>query len=168
MTTVDVAPHRGRSVLGIERCEKTHESLRLIVPLPERGESNYTSFILELGSTQGRKSSIGGYVFKGLGNLQGMLRQAMEVKSKIEELKETLGAERIEASAGGGMVKVVINGKFELESIKIEPEIINKEEPEVLETLVAAAVNEGVRKTQELVKEKMAELTGGLDLPGLT
>ena len=109
----------------------------------------------------------GGDVLKGLGNLQGILRQAMDVKSRLESMKDTLGNERVEAAAGGGMVKVVMTGKFEVESLKIDPEIINKDDPEVLETLIVAALNEAVRKTQDLVKEKMTELTGGLDLPGL-
>jgi len=104
----------------------------------------------------------------GLGNLGGMLKQAMEVKAKVEEIKETLGDERIEASSGGGMVTVVLNGKFELESIKIDPEVIDKDDREMLETLIRAAFNEGVRKVQELVKEKMAEVTGGINIPGLT
>ncbi len=104
----------------------------------------------------------------GLGNLGGMLKHAMEMKGKIEELKEHLGDERVEASSGGGMVKVVMNGKFELQSIKIEPEIVDVNDVEMLETLVTAAVNEGIRQVQELVKSKMSELTGGFDIPGLT
>ena len=107
-------------------------------------------------------------MLKGLGNLQGILRQALDVKNKIEELKDKLAAERVEAFSGGGMVKVVMTGKFEIESLKIDPEIINKDEPQVLETLVCAAINEAVRRTQELVKNKMAELTGGLDVPGIS
>ena len=66
------------------------------------------------------------------------------------------------------MVTVVINGKMEVQSIKIDPEIINRDDPEMLETLVAAAVNEATRKAQDLVREKMGELTGGIDIPGLT
>jgi len=110
-------------------------------------------------------------VFKGLGNLgnlQGLLKQAMEVKGKMEAVKEALGEERIEAAAGGGMVSVVMTGKFELVSIKIDPEIIDKDDPEMLETMIRAAVNEAVRKTQELVKAKMTEMTGGIEIPGLT
>ena len=86
----------------------------------------------------------------------------------MEEVKEELGNKRVEASSGGGMVQVVLNGKMELVSLKIEPEIINPEEPEMLETLVQAAVNEGVRQAQEMVKEKMSEMAGGIDIPGLT
>ena len=107
-------------------------------------------------------------MLKGLGNLQGILRQALDVKNKIDALKDVLANERVEASSGGGMVKVVMTGKFEIESLKIDPEIINKDEPEMLETLVSAAINEAVRRTQDLVKAKMAELTGGMDIPGLT
>jgi nucleoid-associated protein EbfC len=103
-----------------------------------------------------------------LGNLSGMLKQAMEMKGKIEELKEHLAHERVEASAGGGMVKVVINGKFELQSIKIEPEVVDLNDIEMLETLVLAAVNEGIRQVQDLVKSKMTELTGGIEIPGIT
>ena len=107
-------------------------------------------------------------MLKGLGNLQGILRQALDVKNKIDALKDVLANERVEASSGGGMVKVVMTGKFEIESLKIDPEIINKDEPGMLETLVSAAINEAVRRTQDLVKTKMAELTGGMDIPGLT
>jgi len=109
-------------------------------------------------------------VLKGLrdrGNLQGILKQAMDVKGKIEELKEKLADEQIEAAAGGGMVKVVMTGKFELISLKIDPEVVNRDDVEMLETLVRAAVNDAVRKVQELVKGKMRDLTGGMDIPGI-
>ena len=105
---------------------------------------------------------------KNLGNLGSMMKSAMELKGKMEELKEALAEERIEAASGGGMVEVVVNGKMELLSLKIDPEIIDKEDPETLETLVRAAINEGVRKAHERVKEKMTELAGGVDIPGLT
>lgn len=110
-------------------------------------------------------------VLKGLsdlGKMGGMLKQAMEMKGRMEELKEQLADERIEAESGGGMVRIVMNGKMELISIKIEPDIINADEAEVLETLVQAAINEGSRKAQEMVKAKMTEMAGGLDIPGLT
>ena len=96
-----------------------------------------------------------------------MVKQAMQMKQKMGELKEKLADETVEASSGGGMVTVVVNGKFELLALTIDPEIINKEDPEMLETLVRAAVNEGITKAQEVVKSKIAELTGGLDIPGL-
>jgi len=105
--------------------------------------------------------------FGNLGQFSGMLKQAMQMKGKIEELKEQLGQETIESSAGGGMVKVTLTGKFEVVDLKIDPEIIDKEDPEMLETLVRAAVNEGVRQVQEHLKSKLAELTGGIEIPGL-
>lgn len=106
--------------------------------------------------------------FGDIGKMGNVLKQAMEMKSKMEEMKAQLGDERIEASSGGGMVQVVLSGKMELISIKIDPEIINPAESEMLETLVQAAINEGVHKAQEMVKEKMTEMTGGMDIPGLT
>lgn len=97
-----------------------------------------------------------------------MIKHALEMKGKMEELKESLASERIEASAGGGMVKVEMNGRFELQSVKIEPEVVDSNDIEMLETLVTAAVNDGIRQVQELVKSKMTELTGGIEIPGLT
>ena len=104
----------------------------------------------------------------GLGDIGNMMKHAMDLKSNMESLKAALAEERIEASSGGGMVTVVMSGKLEVISVKIDPEIINPEDPEMLETLVAAALNEANRKAQEMVKEKMTELTGGMDIPGLT
>lgn len=106
--------------------------------------------------------------FGDIGKMGSMIKQAMEMKAKMEEVKEELANERIEASSGAGMVNVVMTGKMELVSIKIDPEIINPEDPEVLETLIQAAVNEGVHKAQDLVKAKMSEMAGGIDIPGLT
>ena len=104
----------------------------------------------------------------GLGDIGNMMKHALELKSNMERLKETLAAERIEGSSGGGMVTIVMSGRLEVLSVKIDPEIVNPEDPEMLETLVAAAMNEANRKAQEMVKEKMNELTGGIDIPGLT
>ena len=104
----------------------------------------------------------------GLGNIGGLMKQAMELKDNMAQIKESLANEQVEASAGGGMVTITINGKMEVLAVKIDPEIINADDPEMLETLVAAALNEANRKAQELVKRKMTELTGGIDIPGLT
>ena len=109
-------------------------------------------------------------MFKGLGNLgnlTGMLKQAMEVKGKMDEFKAQLANETVEVSAGGGMVTVVMRGTFEVESIKIDPEIVDKNDVEMLETMVRAAVNEATHKIQDMVKSKMMEMTGGMELPGL-
>lgn len=104
----------------------------------------------------------------GLGNMGQLMKQALDLKANMERLKDELAAERVEASAGGGMVTVAMNGKMEVLSIKIDPEVINPAEPEILETLVAAAVNEATRLAQDRVREKMSTITGGLDIPGLT
>jgi DNA-binding YbaB/EbfC family protein len=98
----------------------------------------------------------------------GVLKQAKDMMANMEAMKEKLGEEQIEASAGGGMVTVVMSGKMEVLSVKIDPEIANTDDLEMLETLVRAAVNEASLKAKEMVKEKMAEMTGGLDIPGLT
>ena len=105
-----------------------------------------------------------------LGNMAGMLKQAMAMKDKMKEVKASLGDEQVEASAGGGMVSVVMNGNFEVVSISIEPEVVEPGEVEMLETLVRAAVNESIQKVQEMIKTRVQEVTGelGLDIPGLT
>lgn len=105
--------------------------------------------------------------FGDIGKMGSMLKQAMEVKAKMEELKDTLGNERVEGASGGGMVQLVLTGKMELVSIKIDPELINPADPQYLETMVLAAFNDGIYKAQDLVKAKMSEMTGGMDIPGL-
>jgi len=135
-------------------------------PLPGLGGDGYTMRRVEPNRRKGTPD-----VLKGLGDLKnvgGMLKQAMEVKQNIEALKATLGDERIEASSGGGMVTVVVSGKMEVLSVKIDPEVVDKNEVEMLETLVQAAVNEAAQKMKALVQEKMREVAGGIDIPGLT
>ncbi|GMW03720.1 MAG: hypothetical protein AMXMBFR84_48540 [Candidatus Hydrogenedentota bacterium] len=104
----------------------------------------------------------------GLGDMANMMKTAMEMKGRMEQMKEQLANETVEASSGGGMVKVVMTGKMQLVSLEIDPEIINKDEKEMLETLVRAAVNEGVEKVQAVLQSKMREVAGGIDIPGLT
>lgn len=104
----------------------------------------------------------------GLGDMANIMKQAMELRNNMDEIKESLAQKTVEASSGGGMVTVVVNGKMELVSLKIDPEIDVSGDPEMLETLILAAVNEGIRKAQDLLKDKMQELTGGMDIPGIT
>ena len=104
----------------------------------------------------------------GMGDMAKMMKQAMDLKDNMEEIKESLASETVEASSGGGMVSVVVNGKMEVLSMKIDPAIDVSGDPEMLETLILAAVNEGLRKAQDLLKNKMQEITGGIDIPGLT
>ena len=73
----------------------------------------------------------------------------------------------VEASAGGGMVNIVMNGKQQVLSIRIDPEVVNREDIDMLQDLMAAAVNEAIRKSQEMMTEEMKKITGGLSIPGM-
>lgn len=104
---------------------------------------------------------------KGFPNMGNILKQAQKLQSKIEKMQAELEERTVEATAGGGMVKVVVNGKQEIISIHIEPEVIDPEDPEMLQDLIVAAVNEGLSKAKELVSEEMKKLTKGMGVPGL-
>jgi nucleoid-associated protein EbfC len=101
---------------------------------------------------------------KGFGNI---LKQAQQMHSRIAELQEEMAGRTVEASAGGGMVAVVMNGKQEILSLRIDPEVVNREDVEMLQDLIAAALNEAIRKSQEMMTEEMKKITGGLNVPGL-
>ncbi|MDI7260615.1 MAG: YbaB/EbfC family nucleoid-associated protein [Thermodesulfobacteriota bacterium] len=101
---------------------------------------------------------------KGFGNI---LKQAQQMHSKIAQLQEEMAGKTVEASSGGGMVHIVMNGKQEVLSIRIDPEVVNKEDMEMLQDLITASVNEAIRKSQEIMTEEMKKITGGLSIPGL-
>ena len=101
---------------------------------------------------------------KGMG---GMLKQAQKLQSKIFKLQDELGDKTVETTVGGGMVKAVANGKQELLSIKIEPEVVDPDDVQMLEDLIVAAVNDALKKAQEMVTEEMTKLTGGFKIPGM-
>ncbi|MBI3611563.1 MAG: YbaB/EbfC family nucleoid-associated protein [Nitrospirae bacterium] len=96
-----------------------------------------------------------------------MMKQAQALQEKLARLQEEAGKKTVEATAGGGMVTVVANGRQEIVSIKIDPEVVNPKEVEMLQDLILAAVNEARRKAQELMAEQMKALTGGIQIPGL-
>ena len=96
-------------------------------------------------------------------NLQNMLRQAQEMMAAQQQAQEALKSERVEASAGGGMVKVVMTGDLHLESIAIDPDAVDPEDVEMLQDMVVAAVNEAVRSAQELQESKLGGLGEGFD-----
>ena len=104
---------------------------------------------------------------KAGGGLGQMMKQAQKMQAKIMKIQEEMAERSVEASAGGGMVTVTANGKQEILSIRIEPEVVDPEDVEMLQDLVAAAVNEALKKAQEMVAEEMAKVTGGMQLPGL-
>ena len=95
-----------------------------------------------------------------------MMKQARKMQEQINKLQEELGSKTVEASTGGGMVKVVATGKRELLSIEISPEVVDPDDVEMLQDLVVAAVNEAVETAQKDAAEKMSAITGGLNIPG--
>ncbi len=101
---------------------------------------------------------------KLLGNL---MKQAQMMQERIQKTQEEAGSKIVDASSGGGMVTVTANGRMEILSIKIEKEAVDPNDVEMLQDLVAAAVNEALRKAQEMMNEEMGKITGGLGLPGL-
>jgi nucleoid-associated protein EbfC len=100
----------------------------------------------------------------GMGNL---LKQAQEMQARMAKIQEELGQKTVEGSAGGGMVQVTVNGQFNLSKVKIDPAEINEEEKDMLEDLILAAINDGMRKAREMVSAEMSKLTGGFKIPGL-
>jgi DNA-binding YbaB/EbfC family protein len=100
-------------------------------------------------------------------NFGNIMKQAKKMQEQIGQLQQELEAKTIEVQAGGGMVRVVVNGKFEIVSLKIEKEVVNPEDIEMLQDLIVAAVNEAIRKAQAMASEEMAKITGGLGIPGM-
>lgn len=100
----------------------------------------------------------------GLGN---MMKQVQQMQEKMAALQVELENARIEGSAGGGMVKVVANGKNNIVSITIDPEVVDKDDVEMLQDLIVAAINQAKERAQEMQTEQMSGITGGLNIPGL-
>jgi len=98
---------------------------------------------------------------------QNLIKQAQEFQKKMKKMQDELKGKIVEATSGGGMVTVTANGRQEILSIKIEPEVVNPEDVEMLEDLILVAVNEAKRKSEELAQEEMKKITGGLNIPGL-
>jgi DNA-binding YbaB/EbfC family protein len=100
----------------------------------------------------------------GMGNI---VKQAQQMQQKMMKMQEELAQRTIEASVGGGMVTVTVNGQHEVLRIKIDPQAVDPNDVEMLEDLILAGVNEAMRKAQEMIKEEMSKLTGGMRIPGL-
>ena len=101
---------------------------------------------------------------KGMGN---MMKQAQQLQSKMMKLQEELADKSVDASSGGGMVNVTANGRQQILSIRIEEEVVDPDDIEMLQDLILAAVNDALAKAQEMVSSEMGKLTGGLNIPGL-
>jgi len=101
---------------------------------------------------------------KSLGNI---MKQAQLMQQKMARLQEEMGAREVEATAGGGMVTARVNGRQQLLEIKIEPAAVDPDDVEMLQDLVVAAVNEAIKKSQEMAQAEMAKITGGMNIPGM-
>ncbi len=102
-----------------------------------------------------------------MNNMKNMMKQAQQLQTKMAKMQEEMAEKTIEASSGGGMVKVVANGKQEVASIHIEKEVVDPEDVEMLQDLILAAVNEALVQSQKMVSDEMSKLTGGMKIPGL-
>ena len=115
----------------------------------------------------GGKGNFGG--FKGAGGggagQAAQMRQLQAMQAEMERVQEELDAREVETTAGGGAVAVRVNGKKEVLSIKIDPDVMDKDDPEMLEDLILVAVNEGLRQIEEMSQNEMGKLTGGLGIP---
>ncbi|MDX2493404.1 MAG: YbaB/EbfC family nucleoid-associated protein [Desulfuromusa sp.] len=101
---------------------------------------------------------------KGLGNI---MKQAQQMQAKIARVQQELEDKEVEATAGGGMVTARANGKQQLLDLKIEKDVVDPEDVEMLQDLVLAAVNEAIKKSQEMIQEEMSKVTGGMNIPGM-
>ena len=100
-------------------------------------------------------------------NMQQIMRQAQKIQKKMEEAQAEAASQVVEASAGGGMVSVKVNGRQELLEVVIEKDVVNPDDVEMLQDLIVAAVNEGMKKAQQLMQDKLQGITGGLNIPGM-
>jgi nucleoid-associated protein EbfC len=100
-------------------------------------------------------------------DFQSLLKQAQQMQARMAKLQEDLAGKTVEASSGGGMVTVVANGRQEIVSVRIEPEVVSSDDVGLLQDLVRGAVNEALARSREMAAAEMTKLTGGIDLPGL-
>ena len=107
-------------------------------------------------------------MFKGLGNLAEMIKQFGRLRSELNRIGEELEKISVEGIAGGGMVRIRVNGKQELLDCKIYPQVFLEKDPELLEDLIVAATNQALEKAKEAASEKFREVGGGLNVEGLT
>lgn len=103
----------------------------------------------------------------GGGNMNQMMKQVQQMQKKMEETQNEIEETEVTASAGGGMVEVVANGKKEIISIKLDKEAVDPEDVEMLQDLVLTAVNDAIKQVEKITEEKMGRVTGGVNLPGM-
>ena len=102
-----------------------------------------------------------------MNNMNSMMKQAQKLQKKMLKMQEELATKTVEASAGGGMVKVIANGSQKIESITLEKEVVDPEDIEMLQDLILAATNDALNKSKEMVSSQMGKLTGGMNIPGM-
>ncbi len=100
--------------------------------------------------------------------MSGMMKQVQKMQKKMMELQGELEQERVEGTAGGGMVTVVANGRQDILEIKIQPDVVNPDDVEMLEDLILAAIHQAQQRAQEMMNQEMGQITGGIQIPGLT
>lgn len=100
-----------------------------------------------------------------MGNMAGMMKKVQKLQGDMAKLQEELKTRTMEVSAGGGAIKVTISGEKQIQSLKIDPTVVDPEDIEILEDLVTAAVNEALKKVDDMMAQEMGKLTGGLNLP---
>ncbi len=101
------------------------------------------------------------------GNMNNMMKQVQKLQKQMEDMQENLKQQEVEANAGGGAVKAVVNGNKELIRIEIDKDVVDPDDVEMLQDLVVAAVNEALRTAEQKMNSEMSKLTGGLNIPGL-
>ncbi|WP_312203368.1 YbaB/EbfC family nucleoid-associated protein [Anaerospora hongkongensis] len=104
-------------------------------------------------------------MFGNMGNMAGMMKKFQKLQADMSKMQEELKTRTLEATAGGGAVKVVMNGEKQIVSLKIAPTAVDPEDVEMLEDLVSAAVNEALKKVDDMMAQEMGKLTGGMNLP---
>ena len=104
-------------------------------------------------------------MFGNMGNMAGMMKKVQKLQAEMAKLQEELKQRTLEATAGGGAVTVVITGEKQIKSIKIAPSAVDPDDIEMLEDLFVAAVNEAIKKVDDMMAQEMSKLTGGLNLP---
>ncbi len=100
-------------------------------------------------------------------NMMSMMKQAQKLQAKMVEMQAELGNRTVTAQAGGGMVEAVVNGRQELVSLRIDPDVVVPDDVEMLQDLITAAVNEALNRSREMMAQEMSKLTGGMQIPGL-
>ncbi|MCJ7684750.1 MAG: YbaB/EbfC family nucleoid-associated protein [Desulfobacteraceae bacterium] len=104
---------------------------------------------------------------KGIPNMGQIMKQAQKFQTKMAKLQEELSERTVEASAGGGMVTVVANGGQDVLSVRIDPEVVDPDDVEMLQDLIMAAVNDALNKAKAMMNEEMGQLTKGMNIPGM-